>query len=138
MDGPDIVSKVKQLNLTDGEYIIFGSCPLALAGIRNSKDIDLLVSESLLKSLALNGWKQIHKGPKDDPFIFGIFEAHSNWDFSPYSPTLSQLLSSATYFNSVPFASLLEVRKWKAASSGAKHMSDVAKIDAYLKQRNGL
>ena len=57
---------------------------------------------------------------------------HNNWDFSHYSPTLEQLLETATVIDGVPFASLEEVRKWKAGGERPKDVADLALIDAYL------
>jgi hypothetical protein len=57
-----IIAKVKALNLPQSEYIVYGSCPLAAAGIRESNDIDLLVSRNVGIGLKLKGWKQITKG----------------------------------------------------------------------------
>lgn len=132
MTKDEIVSKVKRLSLPMDSYVVFGSCPMAAAGLREANDIDLLVSEEIYEKLKKTGWKVLHKGPKDEPVVHGIFEAHQNWDFSPYSPTLKHLLASATIVDGIPFASLKEVRKWKAVS-GPKHLPDLALIDNRLK-----
>ncbi len=136
MTREEIVRKVKELNFSKGSYIVFGSCPLAAVGIREANDIDLLVSEELFEKLKETGWKERVKSTHDNPLVFDVFEAHSNWNFSPYSPTLTHLLSSAMIIDSVPFASLEEVRKWKAASGGPKHLTDVKLIDTYLQNNH--
>jgi hypothetical protein len=46
MTGQDIINKVKPLNLPKGQYVVFGSCPMALAGLREAGDIDMLVTPS--------------------------------------------------------------------------------------------
>lgn len=135
MTKDEIVSKVKELKLPENSYIVFGSGPMAIAGIREAKDIDLLVSKEVFADLEKAGWRVVYKGPKDEPVVYGIFEAHYNWDFSPYSPTLKHLLAAATIVDGIPFASLEEVRKWKAVS-GPKHLPDIELIDAYLKNNH--
>ena len=132
MTKQEIVDNVKSLGLPPNSFVVFGSCPLAAVGIREAKDIDLYVTESVLQDLASKGWQQILKGPKDEPYTSGIFEAHANWDFSPYAPTLEHLLGSAMLVDGVPFASIEEVRKWKAASGGPKHEADIKLIDDYI------
>lgn len=132
MNKNDIIKKVKELNLPAGGYVVFGSCPMAAAGLRQASDIDMLVSDQVLASLKQAGWQQANKGKDDKPLTYDLFEAHSNWNFSTYSPTLEQLLKSADYFDGIPFASLHEVRKWKAASGRPKDVKDVELIDAYL------
>ena len=132
MTKQEIIDKVKTLNLPPGSYIVFGSCPLAAAGLREANDIDMVVSEEVLDSLRRAGWEEIDKGKDDKPLAYDVFEAHSNWNFSSYSPKLEQLLKTADIFDGVPFASLAEVKKWKAASGRPKDLRDLALIDNYL------
>lgn len=132
MTGTEIISKVKELNLPAGAYIVFGSCPLALAGIREANDIDMLVSKELFADLKKSGWQEVDKGPGDKPLAHDVFEALSNWDFGSYKPTLHALLSTATIVDGIPFASLEEVRKWKVASGRPKDFGDIKLIDEHL------
>ena len=128
----EVVSKVKSLNLPKGSYIVYGSGPLAAVGIREANDIDMLVSSHLYKQLKESGWKKRLQGPKDEPLVFDVFEAHENWDFSEYSPTLEDLLSRSFEVDGVPFASIKDVRKWKSTHSHPKASQDLALMDAYL------
>ncbi len=132
MTGNEIVTKVKALGLPENMYIIFGSCPLAIAGIREANDIDMMVSPKLFEQLKLTGWQELHKDSNDIPLTHDVFEAHTNWDFSSYSPSLEELLATATVIDGIPFASLEEVRKWKACGQRPKDVADLALIDAYL------
>lgn len=132
MTGQEIIDRVKTLNLPEGTYVVFGSCPLALAGIREAKDIDLLVSKEIFEQLKTSGWKTIDKGPEDKPITSDVFEAHHNWEFEGYKSTLAQLLETASIADGIPFVSLEEVRKWKAASDNPKHLADVKQIDSFL------
>lgn len=132
MTGQEITEKVKQLGLPQYSYVVFGSCPMALAGIREANDIDLLVSKDLLEQLREAGWKVFEKSPHDKPLVYGDFEAHAAWDFSDYQPTLKQLLKTATYVDDIPFAAINEVRTWKLSSGRPKDLTDIKLIDAYL------
>lgn len=125
----EIISKVKTLNLPKNSYVVFGSCPLALAGIREANDIDLLVSQEIFAKLKEDGWQELPKSPNDKPLVHDIFEAHENWNFSSYRPTLEQLLAGATIVDEIPFASLEDVRKWKVASGRPKDLADIELID---------
>lgn len=135
MTKEEIVSKVKSLNLPLGSYIVFGSCPMAIAGIREAVDIDFLVSETLFEELRKNGWRQIEKSTRDKSLIKDNFEAHSNWDFKSYKPTLKHILESADIVEDVPFASLSEVLKWKTASGRPKDLIDLKLINEYLNKQ---
>lgn len=127
----DIVTKVKALNFPKDSYIVFGSGPLAAAGIREVNDIDLLVSKESYEELRKKGWQKLDKGPNDHPLVYDVFEAHDNWNFSSYNPTLKELLANAAYVDEVPFASLADVKRWKAVSPGTKHVADIKLIDSY-------
>lgn len=129
MKKEEIIAKVKTLNLPKNSYVVFGSCPLALAEIREAKDIDLLVSREVFAKLKKDGWQFLEKSPNDKPLVHDIFEAHDNWNFSSYYPTLEQLLGSATIVDEIPFASLDEVRKWKVSSGRPKDLADIELID---------
>lgn len=128
----DIIEKVKALHLPTGGYIVFGSCPMAAAGLREANDIDMLVNDKVLEDLRQAGWEQVDKGKDDKPFTYDVFEAHNSWNFSSYKPTLEQLLTTADIIEGIPFASLNEVRKWKAASGRPKDLHDIELIDAHL------
>ncbi len=129
MKKDEIISQVRALNFPNNSYIVFGSAPLALAGLREAGDIDFLVSVELFEQLKQLGWQELDKGGKDKPLVKDDFEAHKSWEFSSYNPTLEQLLETADVVDGVPFASLQEVRKWKDASGRPKDLTDIALID---------
>ena len=135
MTREDILKKLKELNLPKNSYVAYGSSPLAVAGIREAKDIDILASKEVYKHLQDQGWEQLNKGPLDKPLARYVFEVHQTWAFSPYSPTLEQLQASAVIVDGIPFASLLEVRKWKEASGGEKNLADIRLIGLYLQEK---
>jgi mannose-6-phosphate isomerase-like protein (cupin superfamily) len=137
MNKADIISQVKTLGLSDGTYVVFGSCPMAAAGIREAGDIDLYVTPKVLEEFKQKGWKKVVKGPGDEPYMDGVFEAHGSWDFSHchYNPTFQHLLKNSELIDGVRFASLEEVRRWKAGSEGEKHANDARLIEKYLKEK---
>ena len=132
MTKQEIIDAVKSLNMPLGSFVVFGSGPLAVAGIREAGDVDMLVTPDLLQRFKNEGWTKVVKSSGDEPYTNGHFEAHDNWDFSPYSPTLEHLLKTADIYDGIPFASLPEVRKWKQSSVGEKNLKDVILIDKHL------
>lgn len=122
---------MKALGWPAGSYVVFGSGPMAAAGIREASDIDFLVSPDLYKKLRDAGWKELVKSPTDKPLVKDVYEAHPNWDFTNYKPTLNQLLSTATVIDGIPFASLEEVKKWKTEGKRPKDLADIKLIEDY-------
>jgi hypothetical protein len=131
-----IITAVKSLNLPAGSYIVFGSCPLAAAGIRESSDIDLVVSHEIFDALCAAGWQRHDDKGTVQSCTQGPFDVHTGWDFGTYNPTLADLLKTANLIDAVPFASLSEVREWKSVSARPKDLVDVALIDDYLKNNS--
>src|SRR5215216_4531838 len=65
MTSQEIIEKVNGLQLPIDEFVVFGSCPMALAGIRESNDIDMAVTPKLFADLEKQGWKKLFKAPGD-------------------------------------------------------------------------
>ena len=47
-----LLKELAKLNLPKDKFVIFGSGPMAIRGIRNSEDLDILVKEDLWKELS--------------------------------------------------------------------------------------
>jgi hypothetical protein len=134
MTKSDVIKRVKDQNFPQDSYVVFGSGPMAVAGIREVNDIDLYVSKELFKELEKKGWKKVQKGPGDNPLTFDVFEAHDNWNFSHFKPTFNELLSRASIVEGVVFASLEDVKKWKSGLERKKDLRDLDLISNYLQK----
>jgi len=126
MTKDEIISKVKALNLPENSYVVFGSCPMAVLGLREAKDIDLVVSPQVFEQLKTIGWQVVKKGNKDDRLVWDVYEAHGELNY------LQTLLSSADIVDGVPFASLAELKKWKQGCGREKDLADIKLIDEYF------
>lgn len=99
------------------------------AGLRESNDIDLLISASLRSQLIDRGWT-VHEGRDgDEPIAHDVFDAHTNWRIGSYDRSLEDLLKEATVIDGIAFAALKEVRNWKAALGRPKDLMDIELID---------
>lgn len=132
MTKEQIVARVKELNLPEGSYVVFGSCPLAVAGIREAGDVDLFITKELFAKLREEGWEEHRKGEDNVPLVKNNIEAIDHWNYGSYRPTVSQLLATAMVIDGVPFASLEEERKWKTAFGRPKDLADLRLMEAHL------
>jgi hypothetical protein len=131
----EVITTVKKLKFPEGSYIVYGSGPLVLHGIRDVNDVDMLVTKKLKAELKLSGWEEINKGLNDTPVTKGNVEAHDTWSFCDYNPTLGELLSRADIYEGVAFASLEDVLKWKLASPASnKNLKDIEMIKTKLNE----
>lgn len=118
----DLIKEVKALDLPFGEYVVFGSCPLHIHGIRESKDIDLLVSPKLFSQLEKQGWTAEFFESGEKHLTKGIADAFVQWDYGAYNPSLDELIKSADVVEGIPFVCLDEVLKWKKAFGREKDL----------------
>lgn len=129
MNKQEIIQEITSLNLPQGSYVVYGSAPLAICGLREASDIDLLISEELFETLQHQGWTRVERSNNDKVLQKGNCEAFVYWGGSSYNPTLEQLLKTAHVVEGIPFASLEEVRTWKKARAKEKDLVDIALID---------
>lgn len=127
----NIPKLVKEQGFPAGEFIVVASGILNALGIRDSDDIDLVITQSLYDKLKAQGWTEINKGSYS-VLEHGPFEAGLCWDSDEAeTPNLTDLLSGATYIQDVPFASLERVKAWKAKMGREKDIRDLSLIDTY-------
>lgn len=128
-----IFEKVKTLNLPVGQFVVFGSGPLTAHGIRESRDIDLLVTSSLYKELKHAGWEEKEWPSGGCYLVKDEIEADDSWHYGDYNPAPSEVIAKAEIVEGVPFAPLTEVLKWKQAYGRPKDLDDIRLIEDYLK-----
>lgn len=135
MNRREVVEKVKALGLPMGSYVVFGSGPLAAAGIRETQDIDLLVNSRLYTHLQERGWQEKIGINGERMLEHGDFEASSSWKFGPYYPHFSDLYTAADIVDGIPFVNMHEVRTWKLNFSRPKDRRDIELIDRYMARK---
>lgn len=127
----DIVAKVKELNLPHGQYVVFGSGPLAVHGIRETNDIDLLVTTELYNQLKEEGWEEREWELGGTYLSKDICEVDDSWIYGDYDPEPEEIIAIAEMHDGVPFAPITEVLKWKQAFGRPKDLEDIELIRAY-------
>jgi hypothetical protein len=134
----EIVKEVKSLELPDGQYVVFGSGPMQVHGIRESDDIDILVLPELYKSLKQQGWPEKRwKPPYPSDYLYkGNFQIVYNWNYGEYNPDPEQLIEQSEIIQGIPFARLEEVLRWKRVLGREKDQRDIKLIEEYLKNEH--
>ncbi len=136
MDKAEVIKKVKDLRLPLGQYFLFGSAVLAAHGIRNARDIDMVVVPELFRQLQKQGWKRKW-------FFHGCFrrrcvekdgvEAYSNAKLKSYRPKTEELAARADIIDGVPLMPLRDCLAFKKVlNRGEKDQKDIALIEEYL------
>lgn len=131
----DIVTKVKELNLPHGQYVVFGSGPLAVHGIRETRDVDLLVTDEFYNRLKEQGWEEREWDSGGTYLSKDIYEVDNSWTYGDYDPKPEEIIAIAEMHEGVSFAPLTEVLKWKQAFGRPKDLEDIELIQAYQKKK---
>lgn len=124
------LDELKQLNLPSKQYAIFGSGPLAIRGIREARDIDVLVKKDLWDSLA----KIYPPNEKSNGLIIGHVELFSQWE--PFDVNVDQLIDTAEIIEGLPFVRMEYVIEWKKHVGREKDKKDLELIEEYFKTKD--
>ena len=138
MKGPEIISQVKKLDLPADQYTVVGSGSLAVRGIREAADIDLVITPDLYGSLKESGWEEERKlGSKPEWVISsGPFDASTSWAVEGYEPTALELIETSDVIDGVNFVNIPSLLAWKKAARREKDLRDIQLIETYLKTHN--
>lgn len=120
------IEQLKALNLPQGSYAIFGSGPLAVRGIRDAKDLDIVVRKDVWDELA----EKYPKNEKGNGLQIGDIEAFDSW--SPWFEDPNMLIDTAEIIDGLPFVRLEHVVSWKKAMGREKDLNDLQLIEKFL------
>ena len=127
----ELLRQVRELGLPIDEFAVFGSGPMAAAGLRKVNDIDLIVSVHLWDRLAeeLPTTDLEDEGQKIR--IRGV-EIYNTW--YPEVGDLDILIKKADVVEGVRFVKLQKVLEWKQKYGREKDAHDIAAIEGFLRQ----
>jgi hypothetical protein len=129
----NLLEKFKKLNLPDGQYVIYGSGPLGIRGIREIRDLDVVVTNALYQKLLKKYSKQEKKEKKKRFIKLGkieIIPAH-------YSliQNIKKIISTADVIGGLRFVKLQDLVKWKRLIGREKDFKDIKLIKGYLDKK---
>ncbi len=127
MNIKQLTQSVKDQGFPEREYAIFGSAAMAVRGIREAPNIDVIVTDLL--------WEELLK--KNTPDSEGFIRLPgsvkvSNWWFAPTRKPLLQLIKEAEIIDSLPFVHIEEVLDYKKGLNRDKDKRDAELIEEYL------
>ena len=132
----EIAKRTRVLGLNAGEYALFGSVPLAAHGIRESQDIDMLVTHEAYQRLKDQGW-EVEVFPNGREMLRkDCFEAGEDWNYGTYNPDPAKLIKEADIIEGIPVVRLEEALAWKKALRREKDLKDVELIEEFMKHKS--
>ncbi|MQA02130.1 MAG: hypothetical protein GEV07_05185 [Streptosporangiales bacterium] len=137
IDRTQLLDVVRALDLPAGQYVVFGSGPLVVRGLREGRDVDLVVTPELYERLRDTGWTVVAKDDGGELLQHGDVEAMTRLEFPGYHRDPRTLIAGAEHIDGVPFTPLAELRTFKTALGRPKDQVDLDLIDAALTRQNG-
>ena len=124
------LDELKALDLPRDRYVVFGSGPMAIRGIRENRDIDLILAEDL--------WDELEdQYPRNENGSLQLAEHVEAFRYWPYVDDPASIISNAEIIDGVPFARLEDVKAWKGSSDDPEDREDVGLIREYDESRSG-
>ncbi len=133
-----LFDKARALGLPAGEYVIVGSGPLGVRGLRAMSDVDIMVSDRLWQDFAKDHAVIASDVPKillaEDVECFSSlsFPAQPGW------PTAEEQLAQAEKIDGLYFQSIDHSLFFKSHSDRAKDINDVALLKDFLFERKAV
>jgi len=140
--GKDITLKIKSLNFPLGKYIVLGGASLAVRGIRETRDLDILITTELFEELSHKGWAydavfeqkwNRKKLMRDD------IEVYKDLYFEHLQKFIDaeEIINKADIIDGVPFQPLDHLLMGKIDTLREKDVKDIQLIKEYLKKQTG-
>ncbi len=136
MTKDDVVSKINQLQLPLGQYIVMGGATLAVRGIRETKDLDILVTPALFEELKAHfpldpvyeaKWHRQRLKAGEVEFYPDFYYEKIDLFFD-----VADLINDAEMIEGIPFQKLEHLMNAKLDTAREKDLQDVALIQNYL------
>ena len=133
----NLIDEIKKLNFQSDDFIIVGSGPMVIRGLKELNDIDIIVSRELFDECKKDDrWKQI---PWTYPDHLGQiylesnpFELYLDVNCGDFNPTFEELMSRSDLIEGIHFASIEDVLRFKKSYNRPKHEKDIEIIEEYL------
>lgn len=135
----DILNEIRKLDLPAGQFIVVGGGSLAVRGIRETRDLDIVVLPEVFEMLVAQGWpldaeyenkwsrKRIKRGLTEIyPDLF--LEKQNRY------LDIKELIAQADIIAGIPFQPLQHLRMCKLEATREKDIKDVELIDIRLVQ----
>lgn len=127
-----ILDRIRALALPDDQYVVAGSGVMDALGLRESRDIDLIVTPELFEELRVRGWRRF---TEHDEYVlkYGDAEALLTFPHDGRAMTRDDLLAHSVQIEEVTFVSPEFLRDWKQAKQRPKDIKDIGLLEEYLR-----
>lgn len=126
-----LIIELKKLNLPINEFSVFGSGPIAVRGLKEPGDLDIIVTKKLWNELK-DKYELVKKKDYEYLTINGI-DIFYDWTHPDYD--LDKLIKESEIIQGIRFVKLETVLAWKKKRNNEKDKKDVELITKYLSKQ---
>lgn len=124
-----LMDELKKLNLPSDEFSVFGSGPMAIRGLKEPGDMDIIVTENLWNKLKQK--YELVKKPNYEYLTVNGIDFFHDWTHPGYD--LNKLINDSDIIQRVRFVKLEAVLEWKLKRNLEKDKKDIDILKKHLK-----
>ncbi len=132
------LENLKKLKLPEGQFIIISSGAMAVRGIREARDLDIVVTlsvwDELTKKYPVINKDNLERINLENDTIEILHPSHSVFADS-LGVSVEEMFEKADVFDGIKFMSLEHLKKIKKVMAREKDLKDIELIDEYLKRK---
>ncbi|MFP4539720.1 MAG: hypothetical protein ACLFNN_02170 [Candidatus Paceibacterota bacterium] len=125
----ELLAEFAKLNIPDGQYAIYGSGPLAIRGIREARDLDVVVRDGFYQEL-IKEYPEKEKGKIE--INAGDIEIFPAWNSLINEP--EEVIGRAELIEGFRFITIEDLVIWKKELDREKDHKDLKLIKRYRDQ----
>jgi uncharacterized protein len=130
MDRQEVLAMIAALQLPEGKYVVVGGAAMAARGLRDTNDIDLVVTPELFGQLARSGWSAKQRPIGKPGLYFGTVEAYLDVNTPTFARDTDWLIEHAEHVKGTRLVDLDTLVGCKRTYGREKDLRDVAILEA--------
>ncbi|WP_174493388.1 zinc ABC transporter substrate-binding protein [Acinetobacter sp. Marseille-Q1623] len=133
MNKQELLNEIQKLEFPNTDFIIVGGGALVIRNLRETSDLDIVVTAELFEKLKNdNKWSYTIR-PNGKPKLYKDFvEVYLDVNTDDFQRTTSQLFENADIFNQIQFINLQTLMQLKQSYRREKDLHDIELIQTYL------
>ena len=133
MNKQELLNEIQKLPFSNTDFIIVGGGALAIRNLRNTNDIDIVVTPKLFEKLQTSNEWSYKVRPNGKPKLYkGFIEIYLDVNTADFQISTTWLFENADIFDQIQFIDLHTLMKLKQSYGREKDLHDIELIQIYL------
>ena len=133
MNKQELLNEIQKLPFSNTDFIIVGGGALAIRNLRNTNDIDIVVTPKLFEKLQTSNEWSYKVRPNGKPKLYkGFIEIYLDVNTADFQISTTWLFENADIFDQIQFIDLHTLMQLKQSYGREKDLHDIELIQIYL------